>query len=253
MNTNFFRVIVLLLAFVILISVADDSNAWVVGNACRICQAQLSSGQTGDCTDRQPVSLSAWCDLCWSPQKETTSQEYLFYGQMLKGDDRFYFSSEKNDEPETVRYASVDHQFTVNSNQIQQLIGVQDEYFQIMSLLDSSAVKLKDIIRIYWIDSISLTIPSLPSFYRMEIFGRNTNPGPVQFQIAADSKPVGTIKFEQDNDMWSSQCFWIHPMFWSTDSSAVELSLKYTNDGFGENGSRDAYIGWIRLVPVPSY
>jgi len=99
--------------------------------------------------------------------------------------------------------------------------------------------------------SIALDIPV--GVYQLELHGKHDRPGPVYLNVYAGRKPIGTLEFARDDDSWESKCLFLLPMHWPEDDEEkpqLEIRMRFVNDG-GEQGSRDAYVAWLRFTPLP--
>jgi len=105
---------------------------------------------------------------------------------------------------------------------------------------------------LWWNSVIAVPLDLPVGLYRLQLHGVNDRPGPVLLHLSASGEPLGILRFDRDDDSWETKCVLLHPMHWPQGGdreAPLTLSIAFINDG-GPKGSRDAYIDWVRLIPL---
>jgi hypothetical protein len=210
-------------------------------NVCNVCQANLALGQTGSCDESLPSSvknLGQLCHLCY-PGVPTSQpdREIVISAEQFQGYELFKFDSVNSSENQLL-FANERHQFRIDVKDLQ-------GEWETMGLPERSSI-----IRMWSNSEISTTLNIPPGFYQMKVYGEHDRPGPGLLHVSLKQEPVGTLEFSHDDDTWDSKCLWLHPIHWSSSKVKKDLSLniRFLNDG-GEQGSQDAGIAWVKIVP----
>lgn len=94
---------------------------------------------------------------------------------------------------------------------------------------------------------VSTEVELATGLYQLQVHAKHATPGPVLLRVFVGSRLLGTVEFGNNDDTWETKCLLFHHD--RRANPMQQIRVRFANDG-GENGSRDAGLAWLRLVPV---
>ncbi|MBK7896473.1 MAG: hypothetical protein IPJ90_16675 [Anaerolineaceae bacterium] len=119
-----------------------------------------------------------------------------------------------------------------------------------LSEVDNNRVNFESFLRLWWAESITVTVPLATTSYQVEIFAQNSVPAPIVLRVRTAEHQLGLLQWDLGDGSWASRCIYL-PVEYVSNNSETTVTVEYINDNILVQGDRDAFIAWLRLVPYP--